>query len=332
MKHILLTIIIASLFYSCSENKQETYQAAEDTIQTTKPEQVTYQSIKIGNQEWMKKNLYVTTFSNGEPITEALTWDEWDDLSGRKEPCFCRSVGKDFEKKYGFLYNWYAVNDPRGLAPKGWHIPSKSEWENLLGSLGSPGEAANKLKAAGGWNHEGNGDNSTGFTAKASGVLRAFSNQYYIGEYTMAEWWSSTEIDDVVSEAAYKDKPVSALVIYSKASNEKEICKLTNNRKDDGLSIRCISDKSSANDVSNTISDEPTSMSAGSSMRTFVVGSDKAYFYDLEDSTIGKRKAYMVKGDQFLLIETVNGMGHVKYTTPSGKEIEGYIKLSDIKE
>ena len=88
--------------------------------------------VKIGDQIWMAENLNVTKFRNGDLIPEATSIEEWVNAGENKEPAFCyvnndpNTVGQ-----YGVLYNWYAVNDPRGLAPEGWHIPSHIEAENF---------------------------------------------------------------------------------------------------------------------------------------------------------------------------------------------------------
>src|SRR5439155_1258427 len=71
-------------------------------------------SVKIGTQEWMTKNLNVTKYRNGDMIPEVQDHDEWMKL---KTGAWCNNRGVTK------LYNWYAVNDPRGLAPEGWHIP-----------------------------------------------------------------------------------------------------------------------------------------------------------------------------------------------------------------
>lgn len=102
-----------------------------------------YPSVTIGNQVWMSKNLDVSTFSNGDPIPQAQSIAEWKKASNQKRPAWCyyqvekysetKYFGEpDKTKKYGKLYNWYAVSDTRGLAPKGWHIPTLSEWRELL--------------------------------------------------------------------------------------------------------------------------------------------------------------------------------------------------------
>ena len=80
--------------------------------------------VKIGNQIWMVKNLNVETFRNGDHIHEAKTLEEWKIAGENQKPAFCYYNNDPKNGTiYGKLYNWYAVNDPRGLAPAGYHIP-----------------------------------------------------------------------------------------------------------------------------------------------------------------------------------------------------------------
>ena len=98
--------------------------------------------IKIGQQVWMVENLNVDKFRNGEIIPEAKTDAEWKKAAENKQAAWCYYNNDSSNgTKYGKLYNWYAVNDPRGLAPKGWHIPSDKEWTDLTDYLGGIGRA-----------------------------------------------------------------------------------------------------------------------------------------------------------------------------------------------
>ena len=94
-------------------------------------------SKEIGEQEWMIENLNVDQFRNGNHIPEAKTDEDWENAGIKGKPAWCY-YNKDAEngQKYGKLYNWYAVNDPRGLAPNGWHIPSYEEWAQIIICLG----------------------------------------------------------------------------------------------------------------------------------------------------------------------------------------------------
>jgi uncharacterized protein (TIGR02145 family) len=106
------------------------------------------QTVKIGSQIWCTKNLSITTFRNGESIPQAKTDEEWKSAGEKRQPAWCYydndpANGDD----YGILYNWYAVNDSRGLAPEGYHIPSDSEWTTLTNFLGGESFAGKKIKS-----------------------------------------------------------------------------------------------------------------------------------------------------------------------------------------
>lgn len=95
-------------------------------------------TVIISDQEWAVQNLATKVFRNGDKIMEAQTNDEWERASKNKIPAWCyykKNVMN--EEVYGILYNWYAVNDPRGLAPDGWAVPSKDDWEKLATFLGN---------------------------------------------------------------------------------------------------------------------------------------------------------------------------------------------------
>ena len=105
------------------------------------------QSVTIGTQTWTTKNLDVATFRNGDAIPQAKTFKEWKDAGNNKQPAWCY-YDDDAKNgtKYGKLYNWYAVNDARGLAPAGWHIPTDEEWTVLSTFLGGGDVAGKKMK------------------------------------------------------------------------------------------------------------------------------------------------------------------------------------------
>ena len=88
---------------------------------------------RINGQIWSTSNLDVSTFRNGDPIHEAKTDEEWVEAGDNKQPAWCWTSNDPKErKKYGKLYNHYAVADPRGLAPQGWRIPTGDELEALI--------------------------------------------------------------------------------------------------------------------------------------------------------------------------------------------------------
>jgi uncharacterized protein (TIGR02145 family) len=167
---------------------------ADIATQPKETKQVEFTSVMIGNQEWMTENLNVETFRNGDLIPEAKTDEEWIKSGINKRPAWCYYNNDPANgEKYGKLYNWYAVNDPRGLAPLGWHIPSDEEWVILNDYLGGWYKIAGlKLKSTSGWNSEpGNGTNESGFSGLPGGDR--FTNGRFYSLGGAGSWWSSTE-------------------------------------------------------------------------------------------------------------------------------------------
>lgn len=150
------------------------------------------QDVKIGTQTWTSKNLDVSTFRNGEPIPEAKNAEEWKKAGKNEQPAWCYY---DYDSKngkvYGKLYNWYAVNDSRGLAPKGYHIPSDEEWTILTDFLGGDGKAGEKMKSTTRWSNNGNGDNISEFNGLPGGHCDRDGDFELMTHY--GSWWSSSE-------------------------------------------------------------------------------------------------------------------------------------------
>ena len=186
------------------------------------------QTVTIGTQVWMTKNLDVDRFRNGDPIPEAKTEEEWRAYSGAREPAWCYydNDPKNGEK-YGKLYNWYAVNDARGLAPAGWHIPSDDEWRILTDYLGGENTAGYKMKSKSGWEVNGNGTNSSGFSGLPGGSRNY--NGPFIGVGEFGNWWSSTEAKAGNAWSRYLDY-FNGVVVRN------------NYGKGGGLSVRCLRD------------------------------------------------------------------------------------------
>jgi uncharacterized protein (TIGR02145 family) len=120
-----------------------------DLLQTVinKNKFVYLDTLTIGTQVWSRSNSSQFTYANGDPINTCMYPVEWGLAT---EGAFY--YGLDYLNKiasYGLLYNWNAVNDPRGLAPKGWHIPTNAEWQTLIDYLGGVDVAGGKLKQKG---------------------------------------------------------------------------------------------------------------------------------------------------------------------------------------
>ena len=142
------------------------------------------QTVTIGPQIWMSNNLDISTFRNGDPISQAKTNEEWIRAGENKQPAWCY-YGNEIKngETYGKLYNWYAINDPRSLAPLGFHIPSQFEWIKLQEFLGA--DAGNQLKTG-----MPGAYNSTGFTGFPGGY-RDDNGSFYDEGYA-GLWWSRT--------------------------------------------------------------------------------------------------------------------------------------------
>jgi uncharacterized protein (TIGR02145 family) len=152
------------------------------------------------NYIWMEKDLDVVRYRNGDIIPEVTDSLEWRNLTTGAW-CWYGGDSTGNQGTYGRLYNWYAVNDPRGLAPEGWHIPSYSEWEIFISYLGGYSVAGGKMKETGlnNWLFPNAGaSNESGFTALPSGIK--YSNGIdYSGRAVAGYWWSSTEFADVIT-------------------------------------------------------------------------------------------------------------------------------------
>jgi uncharacterized protein (TIGR02145 family) len=216
------------------------------------------QTVTIGTQTWTTKNLDVATFRNGDPIPQAKTEEEWKAAGDNKQPAWCYYDNKAANgTKYGKLYNWYAVNDARGLAPAGWHVPTDEEWTVLSTFLGGEDVAGKKMKSSNGWDgfgctkcnggsaefkkicsackgtqsnssepFSGNGTNSSGFTGLPGGTRHYYGNSL-VGNY--GSWWSASEHNGA-------DSWHRVLYIYGSSLIR------FNGSKDDGFSVRCVKD------------------------------------------------------------------------------------------
>ncbi len=156
--------------------------------------QVKPPQVLIGNQTWMLNNLNVDHYRNGDPIPEVKDPVKWKKLT---TGAWCYYNNNPANGKiYGKLYNWYAINDPRGLAPAGWRVPDDSDWTNLIDPLGGSDEAGKKLMSKTRWVNPGSGVlNSSGFNAMPGGYRDengAFSSLGTVGKWWNATWSSST--------------------------------------------------------------------------------------------------------------------------------------------
>lgn len=222
-----VALVCTAVFNSCTKDEDSSNSIVKDADGNV------YNTITIGTQIWMVENLKTTKYRNGDAIP---------DHSGDSEGMYFNYDNAANANKYGRLYNWYAVNDSRKLAPQGWHVPTSDEWTTLSTYIsthqGTSGSEAKALAATSSWlpstdvNVIGNDlmkNNSSGFTALPGGY-RIPASFYCIG--SKGFWWSSTEFS---SGGAY---------IRFLTSGDKEMCGADFNweEKEYGLSVRCVKD------------------------------------------------------------------------------------------
>ena len=154
-----------------------------------------YSTVQIGDQCWFAENLRTTTYLNGDAIPQNLSNGDWSSTTSGAMAFYNNGPA------YGGLYNWFAVDDARGLCPSGWHVPTDGEWMTMEMALGMSETDANsaghrgtdqgtQMKTTYGWYDDGNGTNSSGFSGLPGGY-RGFNGQFnYAG--SDGGWWSSS--------------------------------------------------------------------------------------------------------------------------------------------
>jgi uncharacterized protein (TIGR02145 family) len=224
-KYYFTTALILLLFFglfSCAneETKTKTQVASRPTVPILNGD------VQIGTQVWMTKNLNVSRYRNGDPIPQVTNQAQWANLTTGAWCYYQNNTSNGII--YGKLYNWYAVNDSRDLAPVGWHVPSDAEWTTLTTFLGGESMAGGKMKATTLWltpNTAAN--NSSGFTGLPGGFRNELGSFLNIGNFGF--WWSN--IDGGTTTAWNR------CLIF----NNSAVCG-GYNYKLDGFSVRCLKD------------------------------------------------------------------------------------------
>jgi len=189
------------------------------------------EEIKIGNQVWMKYNLDIDTFQNGDPVLQAITNDEWVQASENKQPAWCYYANDSKNGEiYGRLYNWFAISDSRKIAPEGWHVATNEEWAELVNNLGEdPGK---KLKSEIYWkknnSDEENGNNQSLFSALPGGY-RVVEDEDFRHITLGGLWWSATKANE--EKAFYRSLLWNFNIVIKFSGNFVK-----------GLSVRCVKD------------------------------------------------------------------------------------------
>ncbi|MFN9379436.1 MAG: fibrobacter succinogenes major paralogous domain-containing protein [Bacteroidota bacterium] len=213
-----------------------------------------YETVAIGNQCWMKSNLRVMNYNNNDPIPDSTNSTWGTAIIGARTGYDVSVVPlNDYVGTFGYLYNWYAVNDARKICPSGWHVPTDAEWTILIQAL-DPSQVVNgtifgtQSNTAGtvmksqatnssfgsglGWNPAtptpSPGTNTSGFSALPGGIR--FSIGSFGGFRSEAQFWSAT--DDNPNTAIRRKLQFGDGIVY----------RLGNNQKSIGYSVRCLRD------------------------------------------------------------------------------------------
>lgn len=192
-----------------------------------------YHTVKIGAYVWMVENLKVTHYRNGDVIPNVKNDSLWSYL---KTGAYCNyNNDTNIAKTYGRLYNWYAVNDRKNIAPKGWHIATTEEWKMLTKLIYDKLKENDKA-----WNvmspYTGLA-NSLGFNVQFGG--RRTGHQHGTGDFSDIKregiWWEHSVIDTSNGNGIL-------LLTWNMYNNSDEVIAYIGNDEEDGFSVRCVKD------------------------------------------------------------------------------------------
>jgi len=228
-----------------------------------------YTTVKLGTQTWMVENIKTTKYRNGDLIETSKK--PTTDLTKVVNPKYqwAYDANEANVAIYGRLYTWFAATDSRNIAPVGWHVPSRWEWQlmkyylqansfqNDTSDWEGNNSFAKSISATTNWNSStkkgsvGNTDfpekrNATGFTALPGGYRLHFgNNKYGPGAFNnvglQANWWTTSE-QKLVHKTAYKTDTNVENAYQFYISNDGVTLVQDSPSKKSGLSVRCIKD------------------------------------------------------------------------------------------
>ena len=184
-----------------------------------------YETVQIGEQCWFAENLRAENYRNGDVIPADLSDSEWEETTEGAVSVY--DGGLSNLSIYGRLYNWYAVDDDRSLCPSGWHAATDNDWISVVDLLGGDSSSGIALKSQQGWNDDGDGNDSVGFSALPGGV-RAETG-VYLNKGAGGYWWTSSPSN---STAYSRDMQTNAN--YCSRGDDYSL--------NAGFSVRCIKD------------------------------------------------------------------------------------------
>jgi len=220
------------------EGNQYKFKIIADDLMLVDIDGNVYQTIQIGDQLWMAENLKVTKYRDGSVIPNITNNGDWGGLSSGAYGDYDNNPTNS--DTYGRLYNWYTVDDDRGVCPEGWHVPSGDEYTVLTDYLGGEEVAGGKMKSTGTiedgdglWNYYSDeiteeATNESGFTGLPAGY-RNSGNGYYLSMGNYGYFWSSSEIS-------------SYYAWYRRLGYNSSNVNRNYNSRHYGFSVRCLGD------------------------------------------------------------------------------------------
>ena len=183
-----------------------------------------YETVQIGGQCWFAENLRIESYENGDAIPAGLNSSEWTSTTSGATVIYDGNASN--LEAYGRLYNWHAVDDARSLCPSTWRIPSDGDWTTLTNFLGGAAVAGGQMKTTYGWNGDGNGTNSSGFSGLPGGSFASNGN-FNLGG-SSGYWWSASPYGSSAwyRIVSYNDEAVTRNFAYQR----------------NGYSVRCVRD------------------------------------------------------------------------------------------
>lgn len=193
-----------------------------------------YTTVLVGTKLWMAENLRTTKLNDNIQISEITGDAQWVAATNSAYCWYDNNVA--FKPTYGALYNWITVNTGK-LCPSGWHVPTDEEFSALEITLGMAADQAvlwgwrgtdhgQKMKTQTGWDENGNGTNSSGFSALPGGYRFGADGRFFL-QTTITYWWSATEHDD--ERGWYRRLDSSSSQVYRASTSKKG-----------GKYIRCV--------------------------------------------------------------------------------------------
>ena len=247
-KDVIFTFLFSLIVIGCSKENNEVNSTTSGIVFNTSvtygtmtdQDNNTYKTVTIGGQTWMAENLRTTKYRNGDDIPNVEGKTQWS-ITETGAFCWYNNDSSSYKSVYGAVYNWYAVNDSRNIAPAGWHVASTDEYNTLIAYIGGVSvsgasntwSCAEKLKETGTthWKSPNTGTNETGFTAEPCG------GRNYYGEFLpmgiFPHYWTTVgESPDSFVQTA------DAFCFYNNTSN----IYWTVDSKMSGNCVRCVKD------------------------------------------------------------------------------------------